>query len=159
MTDCLQANETGDYSCRVQESRGCCSLYIPVQKLAKLVTDAVPNMAGMNSVVFTYTNEVNKKNGLRFKNFKILGMMCNMSTEMFSTMRKFAGGVVTGCLKTFMTHIRNWIVSGNKGRNLWAFWSQLYVRFCIMNLEQWTYEWNKYQPTCSKSPSMKSLTK
>jgi hypothetical protein len=34
-------------------------------------------------------------------------MMCNMSTEMFSTIQKFAGGVVTGHLEVFMTHVRN----------------------------------------------------
>lgn len=34
-------------------------------------------------------------------------MMRNMRTEMFSTTRKFAGGVVTGRLETFMTHVRN----------------------------------------------------
>lgn len=27
---------------------------------------------------------------------RYLGMMCNMNTDMFSTMQKFAGGVVTG---------------------------------------------------------------
>jgi hypothetical protein len=29
---------------------------------------------------------------------RYLGMMCNMSTEIFSTMQKFAGRVVTGRL-------------------------------------------------------------
>jgi len=35
----------------VQESRECCSLDIPVHELVKLVTDAIPNMAGMTTVV------------------------------------------------------------------------------------------------------------
>jgi hypothetical protein len=38
---------------------------------------------------------------------RTLDMIYNTNTEMFSTMQRFAGGVVTGYFKTFMTHNRN----------------------------------------------------
>jgi len=65
-------------------------------------------MAGMNTVVASLIPMMQlTKMDCDLKISRYLRIMCNMSTEMFSTMQKFAGGVVTGRLKTFMTQVRN----------------------------------------------------